>query len=205
MMSAKTADHGDTREAILDIAERLVQERGFNGFSYADVSAELGITKAALHYHFASKAELGESLISRYGERFADALTAIDTNAASAFDRLAGYAELYLDVLKHDRMCLCGMLAAEYSTLPEAMRQAVVRFFDTNHTWLTRLLETGQADATVQFSGRPEDAAQMIVGALEGAMLVARPYADTARFRAVADHLLNEFQPRKPRSRRARQ
>ena len=46
----------DTATQILDVAERLVQVRGFNGFSYADVAAELNITKAALHYHFAGKA-----------------------------------------------------------------------------------------------------------------------------------------------------
>ncbi len=61
-------EHGNSRTAsrILDAAERLVQDRGFNGFSYADVAAELQITKPALHYHFASKAALGEALIARY-------------------------------------------------------------------------------------------------------------------------------------------
>jgi TetR/AcrR family transcriptional regulator, transcriptional repressor for nem operon len=63
----------DTPSRILDVAERLVQERGFNGFSYADVAGELEVTKASLHYHFAGKAELGEALIGRYAARFADA------------------------------------------------------------------------------------------------------------------------------------
>ena len=44
------------------MAERLVQSRGFNGFSYADVASELGVTKASLHYHYPGKAELGEAL-----------------------------------------------------------------------------------------------------------------------------------------------
>ncbi len=61
----------DTATQILDVAERLVQNRGFNGFSYADVASELGISKPSLHYHFASKADLGEALMRRYGERFA--------------------------------------------------------------------------------------------------------------------------------------
>jgi TetR/AcrR family transcriptional repressor of nem operon len=55
-----------TRGRILDTAERLVQTRGFNGFSYADVATELGVTKASLHYHFPGKAELGEALVARY-------------------------------------------------------------------------------------------------------------------------------------------
>ena len=34
----------DTADRILDLAERLVQTRGFNGFSYADVAGDLGVT-----------------------------------------------------------------------------------------------------------------------------------------------------------------
>jgi TetR/AcrR family transcriptional regulator, transcriptional repressor for nem operon len=189
------AEQHDTRVAILDIAERLVQARRFNGFSYADIAAELGITKAALHYHFAGKAELGEALINRYAARFAEALAGIDADRPSAFDRLAAYTQLYLAVLMEQRMCLCGMLAAEYQTLPERMREAVVAFFDTNNEWLVRLLEGGRLEGTIRFHGQAIAVAQMIVGTLEGAMLVARPYADAARFRAITEHLLSEFEP----------
>src|SRR2546430_16030979 len=87
----------DTASRILDVAERLVQARGFNGFSYADVAAEPGITKASLHYHFPGKAELGESLISRYAARFAAALAAIDEARADAPTKLEAYAQLYAD------------------------------------------------------------------------------------------------------------
>src|ERR1700679_3034204 len=103
----------NTRSRILDAGERLVQVRGFNGFSYADVAAELSLTKASLHYHFPSKAELGEALIARYAERFAQALAEIDRRGVDARDKLNAYAELYSGVLDGGRMCLCGMLAAE--------------------------------------------------------------------------------------------
>ena len=77
-MGATLRNESDTPTRILDVAERLVQRRGFNGFSYADVARELGLTKASLHYHFAGKTELGEALLGRYTETFADALVAID-------------------------------------------------------------------------------------------------------------------------------
>ena len=78
MAAGRAGDDGDTASRILDIAERLVQMRGFNGFSYADVAGELSLTTASLHYHFPGKAELGRALIARYAERFNDALAAID-------------------------------------------------------------------------------------------------------------------------------
>src|ERR1700730_4794899 len=96
--------HGDTASSMLDVAERLVQVRGFNGFSYADVAAELKITTAALHYHFAGKAELGEALITRYASRFAEALAMIESGTADAPGRLDAYAELYTGVMRNERM-----------------------------------------------------------------------------------------------------
>src|ERR1700712_3588596 len=63
-------DNGNgTTVRILDVAERLLQVRGYNGFSYGDVATELGITGAALHYHFAGKAELGLALVARDARR----------------------------------------------------------------------------------------------------------------------------------------
>ena len=182
--------HVDTATQILDVAERLVQRRGFNGFSYADVAAELHLTKAALHYHFAGKAELGEALIGRYSDRFAAALEALDARAGSAPAKLEGYAKLYLDVLRARRMCLCGMLAAEYQTLPQGMRDAVIHFFDANEAWLQRVVEQGKQEGSLHAAGSSKEIARAIVGGLEGAMLVARPYGDVKRFQAATTHLL---------------
>ena len=177
---------GDTASSVLDVAERLVQVRGFNGFSYADVAAELQLSKAALHYHFAGKAELGEVLLLRYSQRFASALETIESETLDGPGKLAAYANLYLDVLRQDRMCLCGMIAAEYQTLPEPMQAVVVQFFIDNEAWLGRVLEQGIAEGTVYTSGTTQDAARSIVACLEGAMLVARPFHDITRFQAAS-------------------
>jgi TetR/AcrR family transcriptional repressor of nem operon len=180
----------NTRSRILDAGERLVQVRGFNGFSYADVAAELALTKASLHYHFPSKAELGEALIARYAERFAQALAAIDANVTLAPAKLDAYASLYAEVLRQERMCLCGMLAAEYQTLPDPIRDAVVAFLDDNEAWLALVLEQGHKEESLRFAGTAADTARSIVSGLEGAMLVARPYGAIERFETAAAQLL---------------
>jgi TetR/AcrR family transcriptional repressor of nem operon len=179
-----------TAARILDAAERLVQLRGFNGFSYADVASELDVTKASLHYHFASKSTLGEALIVRYGVRFADALAAIDASSVTAPGKLSAYADLYAGVLEGQRMCLCGMLAAEYQTLPDAMQRAVIAFFDDNEEWLESVLEEGEHSGDLRFTGSPRELARAILSALEGAMLTSRPYGDPARFRVTAGRLI---------------
>ena len=191
------------RTRILDVAERLVQSRGFNGFSYADVATELGITKASLHYHFPGKGELGQALVERYSAHFAAALEEIDTGGGDAPAKLDAYARIYADVLRQKRMCLCGMLAADYDTLPRPMREAVIRFFDANETWLTSVFEQGQAEGSVRLDGSAGEAAQALIGGLEGALLVARPYGEMARFESAATRLLTSLAGGTPPARRS--
>ena len=189
----------DTATRILDSAERLVQARGFNGFSYADVAAELGITRASLHYHFAGKGELGLALTARYAERFAAALAEIDLHLTDARDKLDAYAVLYADVLRGRRMCMCGMLAAEYTTLPQPIHDQLITFFDENEAWLERVLQQGVAERTLRLSVPPRHAARLIVSALQGAMLIARPYGNIDRFQTAATDLLAILSAAPPR------
>jgi TetR/AcrR family transcriptional repressor of nem operon len=191
----RNRETNDTAARILDIGERLVQVRGFNGFSYADVAAELDMTKAALHYHFPGKAELGRALIERYARRFTEALAEIDERIPDAPDKLDAYAGLYAEVLRGHRMCLCGMLAAEYQTLPDPMRDAVIAFIDLNEAWVEKVLSDGRRAGSIALAGTASDAARLIVSGLEGAMLVARPYGDLARFDTAAEGLLAGFRP----------
>ena len=183
----------DTPQRILDIAERLVQTRGFNGFSYADIAEALKVTKASLHYHYPAKADLGKELIERYERNFLAALAKIDQESADARQKLRRYAAIYADVLSADRMCLCGMLAAEFATLPKPMRDPMRHFFDENERWLTAVLQQGKKGKTLKFSGSAADAAQTLIGALEGAMMIARSYGDASRFTAVTERLLADF------------
>ncbi len=163
--------------------------------SYADIAEELEITKASLHYHFPSKGELGHALITRYSTRFAAALASIDRSVSRPRAKLAAYVEIYSGVLRGDRTCLCGMLAAEYETLPEPMGDAVVTFFRENEAWLGKVVSQGQTDGSLSPRRMPGEASQMILSGLEGAMLLARTYGGITRFHSSARRLLEGLAP----------
>lgn len=179
-----------TADRILDVAERLAQTRGFNGFSYADIAAEIGITTASLHYHFPLKADLGRRLITRYTDAFQAALTEISASDADAARRLERYVQIYQDVLGADRMCLCGMFAAEYATLPEAIQEELRHFFDENERWLTDVLEQGRREGSLAFVGSTRDIAGLLTSALEGSMLLARSYENDSRFGNAVEQMV---------------
>jgi TetR/AcrR family transcriptional repressor of nem operon len=193
-MSQPSARIASTSDRVLDAAERLMQTRGFNGFSYADISAELGLSKATLHHHFATKAELGRALVERYSQTFHGALQAIDASSAAPRHKLERYVDLYRGVLSDERLCLCAMLAAEYNTLPRAMQEPIRHFFDTNESWLGGVIEAGRRSGELRFHGSAADTGRMLLGALEGAMLVARTYGDVERFTSAARAVLTALE-----------
>ncbi|MEO6030855.1 MAG: TetR/AcrR family transcriptional regulator [Burkholderiaceae bacterium] len=186
----------NTAQQVLDSAARLVQTRGFNGFSYAGIAAELGVTKATLHDHFPTKAELGRAPIARYEQESAALLAEIGADVDSGeHDKLRRYVKIDADVLQQDRMCMCGVLGGEHATLTEAMRRGLQHFFDVNESWLARVLERGRRQRQLRFSGSPLDQGRLLVGALESAMMLARSYAEASRFRVATNRLLPQLRP----------
>ena len=184
-----------TADRVLDIAEALVQTRGYNAFSYADVSRAVGIRKASLHHHYPTKADLGLALVSRYRAAFLGALRTIEEKSESAPKRLERYTQLYGSVLRKGRMCMCGMLAADVATLPRPMRESIADFFGENEEWLTRVLTDGKKRGEIAFDGTPASMASFFVSSLEGAMLVARGSGSSDPFDDVVRHLMARIQP----------
>ena len=95
----------------------------------------------------------------RYAEALCRGARQDRREAAPAPEKLDAYAALYADVLSGERMCLCGMLAAEYETLPPSMQAVVLRFFDDNERWLEGVLEEGRRARTLSLAGSARDAA----------------------------------------------
>ncbi|MFK7740342.1 MAG: TetR/AcrR family transcriptional regulator [Planctomycetota bacterium] len=56
----------DTKETILDAAEKLFAERGFEATSLRQLTAEAGVNLAAVNYHFGSKDDLAKAVLLRY-------------------------------------------------------------------------------------------------------------------------------------------
>ena len=57
----------NTRERILDSAQRLTQTRSFHGFSFQDIADEVGIRKASLYHHFDSKDDVAVAMLKLGG------------------------------------------------------------------------------------------------------------------------------------------
>ncbi len=165
----------DTSDRLLDVAQALVQTRGFNAFSFRDLARALDLTSAGVHYHFPSKADLGRALVARYRRAFAGELVAVERASDDAASQLAGFVAVYAGVLRDGRLCLCGVLASDAATLPDEVRSEVRAFFDETERWLARVLAAGRETGSLRFDGEPAAEAALVLSAVEGAMITAWP------------------------------
>lgn len=55
-----------TRDRIKAVASELYVLRGFDGFSFGDIAAATGMTRANIHHHFGSKRRLMDELVEGY-------------------------------------------------------------------------------------------------------------------------------------------
>src|SRR5260370_34367452 len=62
--------------AILEAAERRLRVEGPEGVRIQRIAADLGITAAAIHYHFGTREALMEALLRRIGRRLVDDIVA---------------------------------------------------------------------------------------------------------------------------------
>lgn len=178
---------------ILDTAEDFVRRRGYNGFSYSDIAKLTATTKAAIHHHFPRKADLGLVLIHRFMDNELSLMRDIEWEAKSYKDKLLAYFDLYSQSLAEDKMCLCGILAAEHETLPKEMQQALSAFFTAHTHWLTRLLQEGCVEGEFNVNGPGEDHAQAILSTMQGALLIAKLNGDHAAIERAGQAILNQY------------
>jgi len=198
-MATTTApkQRSETAEQILDLAETLIQTRGYSAFSYQDIADELGIRKASIHYHFATKADLGVAVVDRYAERFGSALAALGQDQSrSSAQLLDFYCEPYLQFAQtSDRVCLCGALAAETMALPPQIRERVAGFFEDHQAWLAGILERGAQRGEFTLRASATKTARMFFGALQGALIVKRATGDIAQLKDVIFGLKAQITP----------
>jgi TetR/AcrR family transcriptional regulator, transcriptional repressor for nem operon len=168
----------DTKSRLLDVATALVQTRGFHGFSFHDLADAIGIKTASIHYHFPTKADLGQQMVQRYTKQFMERLGPADDGTPRAC--LMRYADLFRGSLTDHKMCLCGMVGAEITGMPDAMTADVQAFFAVNRDWLSVVLARAGIAA-------PDVQASVFLATLEGALMIARVSNDPVSFDAVVD------------------
>ncbi len=122
--------HGNLRAALIDVARRLIVERGPHGFSLVEAATLAGVSPAAPYRHFANRDALLACVALSGYERFAKELTVAwrdgQPDPYTAFMRMG---EVYFSFAQYERasyiaMFEAGLAGDEIEGLKEAGDQA---------------------------------------------------------------------------------
>jgi TetR/AcrR family transcriptional repressor of nem operon len=183
----------DTKTAIMDTAQELIQRGGANAMSYQHISDAVGIRKASIHHHFPTKDDLIDAVIDRYAAYILEVMDGIFSSKVSPAAKLRKYAALFEATLSEgdcDKACLFGMLGAELSSLGSPAAARVRRFYRDNEERLARVLEDGRDKGDYHFEGDAKRVAAMFFALLEGGALIARAEGGHKRLHALAEQAL---------------
>lgn len=160
----------DTRNEIVRLASELIRSIGYNAFSYADISKQLQIKNAAIHYYFPSKADLGLEVIKESIERFKEKTDSWKNDDYR--QQFINYITLHDEIKKYYWACLVGALSLSFDTLPENMQKELQILVKHIITWLTDLLAKGKKEKIFTFTGPARTKAYMVHSALLSSLLM---------------------------------
>jgi TetR/AcrR family transcriptional repressor of nem operon len=163
-------DINKTNQKILHYARNFLQCRGYNGFSYKDISQKLGIKNAAIHNYYPKKEDLVAALLEDSRENLAANIAQIVESEGSARDQLQFYFDYALKEFDEGK-CICppGSVILDFEELPEKVKKQNFLLLDDILTWISRVLKIGLEQGEFNFSGSVETRAELVFEALMGA------------------------------------
>lgn len=174
----------DTREKLLHAAEQQVRRKGVDGFSYSDLSAEVGIRKASIHYHFPAKSDLLTALMARYATQVMMELEGYVRAMDRPDQQLSAFVDLYRAALQEGAsLCLCIAFIVSRDGLAPETRQEITQYRRAVEHWLRLRFEQAHTDQSLPGGfGAPRYEAAAALALVEGAQLSARMTGDPTRF-----------------------
>lgn len=96
-------DADQTRVKILEAADALFGELGFDVTTTRDIAQRSGVNKALIHYHFGTKDELFEAVLEGYYRRLGEAMQGALTSGGTLREQVEQLVETYADFLADNR------------------------------------------------------------------------------------------------------
>ena len=182
-----------TRDEIIHLSDRLIRDKGFNGFSFHDISRAIGIKTASIHYHFPTKGDLGVATIK---EQWKSLETLKDSLAnKSPLQKLNGFFSIYEKAKSEKMVCLVGSLATDLNTVDKKIKVELTSLAAEILLWLTETLEEGKLKKVFHFNGSARTKALMIITNMLGIVQLMR-LTGQPDFDVVKHNILKELKTR---------
>ena len=191
----KAEQFDQTRRLLLEVARRLLAERGYAGTGTEEVVQQAGVTRGALYYHFRDKRDLFRAVVEDLQQELMQRIQEAAAAPDDPWERLRAGLHTYLDACQEPAIQRIILLDA-----PSVLGWAEWRAMDARYGFgLLRTVLQGLMDAGLLDPQPVEPLAHMLLGALsEAGMVIAQ--AEDAQAARVAvgaslDRLLRGLRP----------
>jgi TetR/AcrR family transcriptional repressor of nem operon len=167
-------DISQTNQQIRHYARHFLQCQGYNGFSYKDISRELGIKNSSIHHYYPKKEDLVAALLEESRKNLSENIAQIVKSGGSARDQLQYYFDYALKEFDEGKsICPPGSVILDFKELPEEVKKQNLLLLHYILDWISRVIRTGLEQGEFNFSDPVETRAELIVETLMGARLLS--------------------------------
>ena len=170
-MSARTTD---TKEEILRIGKELIKLYGYNAFSYADISKELNMKNAAVHYHYRNKEDLLDGILQSYIDDYTLMGKQLEVSGLPAVKKIEKFIEKYSFLVEVNSICIIGSVASDYNTLPESVKEKTAALITLVIGMVEKILHEGKKKGELDFPESAKTQALLMMTNLAAGVQLAR-------------------------------
>jgi TetR/AcrR family transcriptional regulator, transcriptional repressor for nem operon len=186
--------HADTRQQIVDAANRLFYEQGYEHTSFASIAAAVGISRGNFYYHFKAKDQILDAVIEARLRSTRETLAGWSADAETPLERIFRFVDIVVD--NRDDIerygCPVGTLSSELAKLQHPARPQAVGVFTLFRTWLhDRFAELGAGPES-------DDLALRVLAFSQGTATLANAFGDRAHVEREVDRLKQQLREQFP-------
>jgi TetR/AcrR family transcriptional regulator, transcriptional repressor for nem operon len=181
-----------TRQSIIELADQLIRDKGYNAFSFYDISRTLGIKNASIHYYFPTKGHLGVAVVQEHNERlqrFTQSVAGKDP-----LTKLKAFIHSYAQTRAEDRICIVGSLSSDLHTVEETMKTELEIFAGNTLQWLSEVLQEGRSKKVFDFKVTARAKALMIITNMLASLQLTR-VTGQKDFTTICETIIKELKP----------
>ena len=179
-----------TRDAIIKLGDELIRDKGYNAFSFYDISKSLGIRNASIHYYFPTKEHLAISIIQQQQNALKELIES--TAGKTPLQKLNAYFSIYNSASAQHRVCLVGSLATDLHTIDLPVRKELKILVDGIISWVTAILTEGRSGSVFYFEGPARAKALMVITNMLAGVQLARITGEKD-FQQIKSRILKEL------------
>lgn len=180
----------NTRTEIIRIADDLIRKKGYNAFSFSDISKELNIKNASIHYHFPSKTSLGKAIIQKH----ITGLEQLKSNmeGKDPLEKLEAFLSIYTAAKSENKICIVGSLATDLYTFEPEIQNELKILVNEVLQWVMEILAEGKQKGIFHYKIDERAKAMMIITNMLAAVQLTR-LTDLSDFKNIQQNVINDL------------